>query len=588
MPFDAVFLSAVADELRAQTLTCRVDKVQQPERDTVILHLRAPGMSARLLLSASTNHPRAHLSTRSFENPAQPPMFCMLLRKHLTGGRLSAITQPPMERLLDFSFECTDELGESVQKHLILELMGRNSNLILTDGTGRVLDCLRRVDFEMSAERQLLPGLYYRLPPTQGKRSPFETDADMLTQLLCAQTGQKQFDAWLLDTFGGISPLLCRELAFRIFGDVDTDIAALSQDAKQQAAFSLHEQFSALADGKKTPVLLVKQDRPWDFTCIPIAQYGGFVRCELQQGFSQLLDSFYGERDHAERLRQKTQAMRKLLTNLCNRTARKLALQKKELAGTHDRERLRRLGDIVTANLHAIARGQSRLRAVDFYDPDMQEIDIPLNPALSPQQNAAKFYKDYQKAKTAERVLTEQIARGETELDYLESVLEALSRAESERDIQQIRAELADGGYLREQTQKKRMKLPPAKPMQFRSTEGYTILVGRNNQQNDMLTTKLAEKGDLWLHAQKIHGSHVIIVCAGQTPSDQTVTEAMTLAAYYSQSREGQNVPVDYTRVKNVKKPNGAKPGMVVYDRYATGYVTPDAALAEKLKVEKS
>lgn len=588
MPFDAVFLSAVADELRAQTLTCRVDKVQQPERDTVILHLRAPGMSARLLLSASTNHPRAHLSTRSFENPAQPPMFCMLLRKHLAGGRLSAITQPPMERLLDFSFDCTDELGESVQKHLILELMGRNSNLILTDGTGRVLDCLRRVDFEMSAERQLLPGLYYRLPPTQGKRSPFETDTDTLAQLLCAQTGQKQFDAWLLDTFGGISPLLCRELAFRIFGDVDTDIAALSQDAKRQAAVSLHEQFSALADGKKAPVLLVKQERPWDFTCIPIAQYGGFVRCELQQGFSQLLDSFYGERDHAERLRQKTQAVRKLLTNLCNRTARKLALQKKELAGTYDRERLRRLGDIVTANLHAIARGQSRLRAVDFYDPDMQEIDIPLNPALSPQQNAAKFYKDYQKAKTAERVLTGQIARGETELDYLESVLEALSRAESERDIQQIRAELADGGYLREQTQKKRMKLPPAKPMQFRSTEGYTILAGRNNQQNDMLTTKLAEKGDIWLHAQKIHGSHVIIVCAGRTPSDETVTEAMTLAAYYSQSREGQNVPVDYTRVKNVKKPNGAKPGMVVYDRYATGYVTPDAALAEKLKVEKT
>ena len=588
MPFDAIFLSAGADELRAQTLTCRVDKVQQPERDTVILHLRAPGMSARLLLSASTNHPRAHLSTRSFENPAQPPMFCMLLRKHLVGGRLSAITQPPMERLLDFSFDCTDELGESVQKHLILELMGRNSNLILTDGTGRVLDCLRRVDFEMSAERQLLPGLYYRLPPTQGKRSPFETDTDTLAQLLCAQTGQKQFDAWLLDTFGGISPLLCRELAFRIFGDVDTDIAALSQDAKRQAAVSLHEQFSALADGKKAPVLLVKQDRPWDFTCIPIAQYGGFVRCELQQGFSQLLDSFYGERDHAERLRQKTQAVRKLLTNLCNRTARKLALQKKELAGTYDRERLRRLGDIVTANLHAIARGQSRLRAVDFYDPDMQEIDIPLNPALSPQQNAAKFYKDYQKAKTAERVLTGQIARGETELDYLESVLEALSRAESERDIQQIRAELADGGYLREQTQKKRMKLPPAKPMQFRSTEGYTILAGRNNQQNDMLTTKLAEKGDIWLHAQKIHDSHVIIVCAGRTPSDETVTEAMTLAAYYSQSREGQNVPVDYTRVKNVKKPNGAKPGMVIYDRYATGYVTPDAALVEKLKVEKS
>ena len=587
MPFDAVFLTAVAAELRTQTLGCRVDKVQQPERDTVILHLRAPGMTARLLLSASSNHPRAHLTTLACENPAQPPMFCMLLRKHLTGGRLAGITQPPMERLLDFSFDCTDELGESVQKHLILELMGRNSNLILTDGAGRVLDCLRRVDFEMSAERQLLPGLYYRLPPAQDKRNPFETDVETIAKLLLAQTGQKKFDAWLLDTFGGVSPLLCRELTFRIFGDIDADISALPPEEKTQAAASLHEQFRALADGEKTPVLLVKQDRPWDFTCIDITQYGGFVRCEAQPGFSRLLDAFYGERDRTERIRQKTQAVRRLLTNLQNRTARKLELQKKELAGTHDRERLRRLGDIVTANLHTIERGQSRLRAVDFYDPEMKEIDIALNPALSPQQNAAKFYKDYQKAKTAERVLTEQIARGETELEYLGSVLEALSRAESERDIQQIRAELSDGGYLREQTQKKRMKLPPAKPMQFRSTEGYPILVGRNNQQNDLLTTKLAEKGDMWLHAQKIHGSHVIIVCAGQTPSDETVTEAMTLAAYYSQSREGQNVPVDYTRVRNVKKPNGAKPGMVIYDRYATGYVTPDAALVEKLKVEK-
>lgn len=587
MPIDAVFLSAVAGELRATLPGSRVDKVQQPERDTVLLHLRAPGASARLLLSASPNHPRAHLSSLPYENPAQPPMFCMLLRKHLTGGKLSAITQPPVERLLDFSFDCTDEMGESVQKHLILELMGRNSNLILTSGDGRILDCLRRVDFEMSAERQLLPGLYYRLPPAQEKRNPLQADPDTIAQLLGAQTGQKRFDAWLLDTFGGLSPLLCRELTFRLFGEVDVDIAALSIDAREQAAASLAEQFQLLAGGEKTPVLLIKDGRPWDFSCAQIAQYGDFVRLERPDSFSQLLDSFYGERDRTERLRQKTQAVRKLLTNLQSRAARKLELQKKELAGTHNRERLRRLGDIVTANLHEIRRGQARLRAVDFYDPDMLEIDIPLNPALSPQQNAAKFYKDYQKAKTAERVLTEQIAKGERELDYLGSVLEALSRAESERDIQQIRDELSGGGYLREQTQKKRMKLPPAKPMEFRSSEGYPILVGRNNQQNDLLTTRLAEKGDIWLHAQKIHGSHVIIVCAGKTPSDETVTEAMTLAAYYSQSREGQNVPVDYTRVKNVKKPNGAKPGMVVYDHYATGFVTPDAALAARLKVEK-
>lgn len=588
MPFDAVFLSAVADELRGGPVSCRVDKVQQPERDSVLLQLRGNGSAGKLLLSASGNHPRVHLTQQAYENPAQPPMFCMLLRKHLVGGRLSSITQPPMERLLDFAFDCTDELGEPTQKHLILELMGRNANLILTSGDGRILDCLRRVDFEMSAERQLLPGLYYRLPPTQDKRNPLQTDEAALAALLQRVEGQKRFDAWLLSAFGGLSPLLCRELTYCIFSDVDIDIGTLSEEARRDAAGKLAAAFSQLADGEKTPVLLVKDELPWDFTCLPIAQYGDFVKMQTKESFSSLLDAFYAARDKDERMRQKTQALRKLLTNLQNRTARKLALQRKELEGTKDREQLRRRGDIVTSNLHAITRGQARLRAVDFYDPEMKEIEIPLNPALSPQQNAAKFYKDYQKAKTAERVLREQIEKGETELDYVQSVLETLARAESERDVQAIRQELSDGGYLREKTAKKRMKLPPAKPMRFVSSDGYTIYVGRNNQQNDLLTLKLAEKGDLWLHAQKIHGSHVIIACSGQTPPDETVTEAMTLAAYYSQSRDGQNVPVDYTRVKNVKKPTGAKPGMVIYDHYATGYVTPDAQLAQTLRKEQA
>ena len=339
-----------------------------------------------------------------------------------------------------------------------------------------------------------------------------------------------------------------------------------------------------LRTGKKTPVILVRDEKPWDFTCIPIAQYEGLVSQVVQPSFSALLDTFYAKRDLLERTRQKTQAIRKTLTNLHSRTARKLQNQKKELEATFDREHLRRLGDIVTANLHTISRGQARLTAVDFYDPEMREIDIPLNPAISPQQNAAKFYKDYQKAKTAEKVLTEQIAKGEAELSYLASVLDELSRVESERDIQEIRQELTEGGYLRETGQKKKMKLPASKPMVFRSSDGFEILVGRNNRQNDLLTCKMAQKQDIWLHTQKIHGSHVIIACAPQTPPDRTVTEAMQLAVYYSQAREGQNVPVDYTRVKNVKKPAGAKPGMVIYDHYTTAVVTPDASLIEKLK----
>ena len=584
MPIDAVFLESLRCELQQQLLACRVDKVQQPERDTILLSMRGPNGGGKLLLTASPNHPRIQLTSLSFENPAQPPMFCMLLRKHLTGGRLVSISQPPLERLVELTFDCIDEMGTPCRKKLILEIMGRNSNLILTGADGRILDCLRRVDFEMSEQRQVLPGLYYHLPPAQGKRSPWDASEEELRALLCAQKTQKMADSFLLETFGGLSPLLCRELAYAVFGQVDLDLSQLTDAQREDAAGKLFAAFDQLHMGKRTPVILVRDERPWDFTCIPIRQYEGLIAQEAQPSFSALLDTFYAKRDSLERMRQKTQALRKTLTNLHNRTARKLANQQKELEATFDREHLRRLGDIVTANLHVISRGQARLTAVDFYDPEMKEIDIPLNPAISPQQNAAKFYKDYQKAKTAEKVLTEQIAKGEAELSYLASVLDELSRVESERDMQDIRQELTEGGYLRETGQKKKMKLPASKPMVFRSSDGFEILVGRNNRQNDLLTCKLAQKQDIWLHTQKIHGSHVIIACAPETPPDRTVTEAMQLAAYFSQAREGQNVPVDYTRVKNVKKPAGAKPGMVIYDHYSTAVVTPDAALAEKLR----
>lgn len=582
MPFDAVFLRAVTSELREKLLDARIDKLHQPTRDTVVLHLRSREGNYRLLICANPGYPRIHLTGMASENPAQPPMFCMLLRKHLLGGRLLSIEQAPMERAVCLRFSCTDELGEKTEKQLVAELMGRTSNLILVGADGRVLDCLRRVDLTMSERRPVLPGLRYELPPRQDKSSPEDIDPFLLLHHLNRSAGSATLDRFLLDEFYGLSPLLCRELSLRCAGQTDAPIP-LDTDG---LALRLQAEISKLLSGPWEPTLLRRLDgRSFDFSCVPIEQYGTAASRESFPDFSALLDEYYAARDNADRLRQKSQAIAHAVSNLRDRTRRKLANQQQELEATYDRERLRQLGDIVTANLYQMERGQVRLSATDFYDPEMKTIDISLNPALSPQQNAAKFYKDYAKAKNAEKVLTAQIEKGEQELSYFLSVLDALHRAETERDILEIREELLSGGYLHDRGGKKRMKLPPAKPMAFLSSDGFPILVGRNNRQNDELTLRMSAKNDLWLHTQKIPGSHVIIVCDGMTPPDSTVTEAMQLAAYYSQARDSQGVPVDCTQVRNVRKPNGAKPGMVIYDRYHTGYVAPDPQLAEKLRI---
>ena len=583
MPFDALFLSALTAELTPTLLGARIDKIQMPARDQVVLQFRGPGGGGRLLLSAAPGSPRLHLTAIPLPNPAQPPMFCMLLRKHLSGGRIMALTQPPMERLVDLRLECLDELGEPTEKHLILEMMGRGANLVLTSGDGHIIDCMRRIDFEMSDKRQVLPGLLYHLPPVPDKLDPLTEDEAALTQALTTLEGQKRLQKWLLERYRGLSPLICRELSFRLLGDTEADLGPLSPAQREALARQLHQALLALPQSPK-PTLLLQEGKAWDFSFHPMGQYGTYVASREMPSFSALLDEFYARQDHAERMRQKTQSLHKAMVNLRDRTARKLQNQRQELAAAADRERLRQLGDIVTANLHAMQKGQVRLTAVDFYDPEMREIDIPLSPQLSPQQNAAKFYKDYNRAKTAQRVLTEQIEKGEVELQYVHSILDELERVETEQDVMEIRAELVAGGYVRDTDKKKKMKLAPARPMEFRSSEGYLIRVGRNNRQNDQLTLKDSQKGDLWPHVQKPHGSHVVIACGGQTPADETITEAAMLAAWYSQARESQNVAVDVTPVKQVKKPAGGKPGMVIYHEYRTVYVTPDPDLPAKLR----
>ena len=556
MPLDALCLTAVAGELRRSLLGGKIDKIYQPAREELLLCIRGRGENVRLLLSANPGHPRAHLTTRNRENPDTPPMFCMLLRKHLLGGRILELKQPPMERLLDFRLETIDELGDRVERRLVLEALGRNSNLILLDGEGRIIDCLRRVDGDMSRRRQVLPGLFYRLPPAPDKLDPMALDGEGLRRALDNPTG-READKLLLDTFNGLSPLIARELAFRAGGD------------GEPLARELEKLLDAVRREDFAPYLLVREGKGTDVTFLPILQYGPQTESRRQESFSQLLDGFYEEREQMERVRQRGQDLVKSVTSARDRTARKLANQEKELEATETRERQRELGDLLTSNLHAMQKGMSTFRAVDYYDPEGKQTDIPLDPLLTPQQNAAKYYRAYNKAKTARQMLTLQMEKGRRELEYLNSVLENISLAEGERDLQEIRQELAETGYLRRPGKAKdRGRKVSGKPMEFRSSAGLRISVGKNNSQNDRLTTKQAYKSDLWLHTQKIHGSHVILWLEGGEADARSLTEAAQLAAYFSQARDGKKVPVDYTPVKYVKKPAGARPGMVVYSTY--------------------
>ncbi len=579
MAFDAFYLTCVLEEVRALG-ECRVEKIHQPSRDTVILHLRHKEGREKLLFAANPAAPRLHLTAANPENPPEPPMFCMLLRKHLSGARLVGVEQLPMERCALFTFDCMDEMGDRVQKRFVAELMGRTCNLYLLSPEGRIIDCLRRIGLDEAARRPALPGLSYQLPEPVAKKEPLALSAEDYVNLL-REPGADLLADRLMDSLGGLSPLVCREAALFAAGAVD---ARISEEAVEAVAEKLQLFFREHLE-HPAPCCYSQNGVPKQFAFCPIRQYGEFTQAE---GFSKLLDQYYIVRDRSDAIRQKGQGLRKTVQNLVTRTRRKLAIQEKELAETYDRERLRQLGDIVTANLHRIQKGQTVLEAEDFYDEEMQVIQIPISNILSPQQNAAKFYKDYARMKNAEKELTRQMELGQQELGYLCSVLEELNRAGSEQELEEIRQELQQGGYVRQDTAKKRVKQSKLPPLRFESTDGFAIFVGRNNRQNEELTFKMARKDDLWLHAQKVHGSHVIIACAGQSVPDDTVTQAAQLAAYYAEATAGQNVPVDVMPVKQVKKAPGGKPGMVIYHTYRTVIVNPypeivvDALNAEK------
>ena len=574
MPLDAVCLQAVVAELAPQITGSRIEKIQQPARDQVVLLLRG---NRRLLLSAGGGQPRLHLTELPRDNPAQPPMFCMLLRKYLSGGIIESIQQAPLERVVTLTVSAADELGERSQFSLILEAVARRANLILADKDGHIIDCLRRIDFEMNPDRQVLPGLFYHLPTPPDKVSPFTVTEEEFAALAAAAGEGAPADQWLVRTVNGLSPLVARELTFRACGSTDAPVTG--HTAALWSAFAAWR--NTVNEKRFTPEMLKRSGVPMAFTYLHVGQYGGAAEEETYTSFSRLLDDFYEKREQAERVKQKGQDLVKTASNGAARLRRKIAAQEQELAESKNRDKWRVYGELITANLYRMERGMSRLTAQNYYDPDCADVDIPLDVRLSPQENAAKYFKKYTKAKTAEKYITAQLEKARVELTYLESVLQELTLAESEQDFNDIRAELTDGGYLRAKGRKQPQR--PSKPREFRSTAGLRILVGRNNRQNDRLTAKDAEKWDIWLHTQRIHGSHVILCTGGAQPDEQSIAEAASLAAYFSQAQNSTKVPVDFTQVKYVKKPAGSPPGFVNYTNYKTILADPSEELVKRL-----
>lgn len=581
MALDGAMLHLIKRELEEGILGAKVDKVFQPSREMLILAMRGKNMNRKLLVSASANSARIHFTEYPVENPAQPPMLCMLLRKRLCGARLSAIVQPGLERVLLLKFDAHNELGDEITLTLAVEIMGRHSNIILIDERGLVIDSVKRIDSELSSMRLILPGIQYELPPAQDKYNIAEGLPDEAANKVLACQGQR-LDKALMGVIQGISPVVAREIAYRSTGFTDFVLDDISDSQKDKLRYNL----SSLKDilgGKGEPNLITIGGKPTDFTFFYPRQYGASAVSSTYGDYSSMLDDYYYRRDLGDRMKSKSQDILKLLANSSARISKKLDIQSAELKKCADREQLRRNGDLINANLHLLQKGDILAEVVDYYSEDCGTVKIKLDPLLTPAQNAQKYYKEYRKLQAAEQHLTGLIEQGKAELAYIDSVLDLLSRAESERELAEIRQELTDEGIIKRRKTAPGKQPPKLPPLRFRSDDGFLILVGRNNRQNDSLTLKESRNYDVWLHTLHVPGSHTVIVCDGKQPPNRTIEQAAQLAAYHSGARASGLVAVDYTNIKYVSKPRGAKPGMVIYTHQSTLYVHPDEALAERL-----
>lgn len=576
MALDGAFLRHIKKEIEGLALGARVEKIAQPNREEMVFTLRTRTDHYKLLLSARANSARIHFTRFVPENPKVPPMLCMLLRKRLSGAKLAAVRQPGLERLLLLDFDANNELGDEIRLTLAVEIMGRYSNLILVDENGKIVDALKRVDAEMSSERLVLPGLSYQLPPPQKKLCMLETDSEALLARLRALPADTELAKALLANVQGVSPVVCREIQHLTGRGTDLYTQEMTEEHWGRLRFFLDRLIQTVRGIEGAPHMAVSvAKKPMDFSFMNITQYGTAAIVTRQETFSDLLDAFYEGRDRIERMRARSQDLLRVLSNASDRLSRKINIQRAELKKCAERDQLRICGDLISANLYQIEKGSTSVSLQNFYEADAPLVKIKLDPAKTPSQNAQKYYKDYRKARTAEEKLTEQIHQAQQELEYLDTVFEELSRAKVERDLSEIRQELVEQGYIR--AQRGKQKPVAAAPLEFTSSDGFRILVGRNNRQNDRLTLKQANNNDIWFHTKNIPGSHTILVTDGREPTETAIREAAMLAAAHSRARESSQVPVDYTQVRNVNKPSGAKPGMVIYVKYNTVYVTPAA-----------
>lgn len=581
MAFDTLAVACLAAELKETILGGRIDKIYQPERDEILLSIRTFSSHYRLVLSANASYPRAHLTQVQKENPQTPPMFCMLLRKHLAGGKVAGIRQPAGERVLCIDVESYNELGDLTVKHLILELMGRHSNLILTNAEMQVIDSVKHVDFTVSSVRQIMPGLAYQAPPPQNKTPVLSEAADQVC-FDFSQPGQRA-DKAIMAAVSGISPVVAREAVYQAAGRADCLCADLSPDEKSVAA----QYIRALRHQPFRPCLITDAaaGKVIDFSAVEIRQYGAAAQVEYGHTLNEILERYFRTKDAGERMKQKSASLVKLLHINLERLAKKLVIQKNTLDDAKNKDLYKIYGDLLTANLYQIADKSKAVTLQNFYAEDLAPVTIQLDPARTPAQNAQRYYKLYNKAKNAGVEVARQVENTTAEIDYLESTLMVVEDCQSESELNAVRQELSQEGYLkrRNTSAKARQQVSAAKPMHFVSSDGFDIYVGRNNTQNDYLTLRFANSQDLWFHTKKIHGSHAVIKLGlNKDIPPRTLTEAATLAAYFSKARHSSQVPVDYTTVKNVRKPNGAKPGMVIYDHYNTIYVTPALLDLEK------
>lgn len=554
MALDSFVIGGLAKELHQRLENARVDKVTMPRRDRIILHLRTlKEGNVRLLLCAG-NGARVHLTQEKFDNPETPPMLCMLLRKQMAGGRILSVTQPEHERMLDIRFSAVDELGVIAEKRLICEMMGRMTNLILVGPQGHIVACMHPVDHE-SSPRAVQPGLLYRLPPRQDKPSLWDAAPETIREICEDAAGDA---GRLCDHLAGLSPMMAREMVYR-GGDAVGTCAQLLQ----------------LRETEPQPWYVRKENGKTDFASMEMTHMEG--TWEKYGDFCSLLDDFYREQTRTQDLKNLSGAMERTMTTVKKRLERKLAGQKQELQTAEEREKLKRTADLITANLYAIKSGDKMVILTDYFDPELPQVKVELDPMLSPQENAQKLFGKYTRLKRAEEALTRQIQLGQQELEYVENVLYTLSAAGDASQIKEIREELIQAGYVKPTEKGKRKPKPLTyAPRMFTVEGGFTVLCGRNNRENDELTHRRAGKNDIWFHARNVPGSHAVLFTEGREPSDEALRQAASIAAYFSSVANQPRVPVDYTLVRRVKKPQGAAPGMVNYFEFKTALVAPE------------